>query len=499
MSEEAPIVADPWPPLREVVQRVRTAERPAVSWVRQAMARIARLDGRLGAVLHVDAEGALAQAVSVDRAVASGRDPGPLAGVPVLLKDNLCTRGVPTTCGSRLLAGWIPPYDATVVRRLREAGAVLLGKANLDEFAMGSSGEHSAFGPTRHPLAPERVPGGSSSGSAAAVAAGLVPAALGSDTGGSVRLPAAFCGVVGLKPSYGRVSRYGLVAFGSSLDQVGPLAARVEDAAALLAAIAGPDPRDATTASASTDSLAAWRDGAVPAPCPDPPRALVLSELFDAADSPVRDVLREGLDALVAAGWRIESARPSLLTEGLAVYYVISSVEAASNLARFDAVRYGRREPAPSAWETSARSRTEGFGEEVRRRILLGTFAASEGLRDRYYGRAQRLRAALARGLRDLLERADVLLAPSTPSLPFRLGERLRDPIEMYRTDLCALPASLAGLPAISVPAGVDPASGLPVGLQILGRPFGESALLGHAVAASRLLTGDGAGRGDSP
>ncbi len=476
-------MAEPWPSLREVAASVRVAERSAVAWTLEAMARIARLDGKLNAVLHVDAEGALAQAAAVDRAVASGRDPGPLAGVPVLLKDNLCTRGVPTSCGSRMLAGWLPPYDATVVRRLRAAGAVPLGKANLDEFAMGSSGEHSAFGPTRHPLAPDRVPGGSSSGSAAAVAARLVPAALGSDTGGSVRLPAAFCGVVGLKPTYGRISRYGLVAFASSLDQVGPIAPRVEDVEALLSVLAGSDPRDATSAARPFEPAdpGAFSEG-------EPPRAVLLTELFDAVQPAVRSSLEAALERLREAGWRLREARPPLLAEGLAIYYVISSVEAASNLARFDGVRYGPRFVGATAWESSAKGRTECFGEEVRRRILLGTFAASEGLRERFYGRAQRLRAALARGLLELLDEADVLLAPAAPSVAFRLGERLTDPLSMYRTDLCTLPASLSGLPALTVPAGEDAEEGLPVGLQLMGRPFGEAALLDAASAAERLL-----------
>ena len=476
----------PWPSLRVLAGQVRTGERSAVGLVREAMDRIARRDGALGSVLHVDGEGALAQAAAVDRAVAAGRDPGPLAGLPVLLKDNLCTRGVPTTCASRMLRGWLPPYDATVVERLRAAGAVPLGKANLDEFAMGSSGEHSAFGPTRNPLDPGRVPGGSSSGSAAAVAAALVPAALGSDTGGSVRLPAAFCGVAALKPTYGRISRYGLVAFGSSLDQVGPIARSADDLSLLLAALAGHDPRDATSAAEPTDDLRQLAGGGPLRPPERPLRAGVLREAMQRAEPSVASVLEAAFERLRAAGWQLEEVELPLLEASVSIYYVLASVEAASNLARFDGVRYGHRGRGGTAFEASARGRAEAFGPEVQRRILLGTFAAAEGLRDRYYLRAERLRAALARRLRDALARFDVLLAPTAPTVAFRLGERLDDPVAMYRTDLCTLPASLAGLPAVSLPAGR--AEGLPVGLQLLGRPFGEADLLRAARAVEHLL-----------
>ena len=475
----------PWPSLRELARQVRTGERSAVDLAREAMDRVARRDASLHSVLYVDGEGALAQAAVVDRAVAAGRDPGPLAGVPVLLKDNLCTRGVPTTCASRMLQGWLPPYDATVVERLRVVGAVPLGKANLDEFAMGSSGEHSAFGPTRNPLDTTRVPGGSSSGSAAAVAAGLVPATLGSDTGGSVRLPAAFCGVAALKPTYGRISRYGLVAFGSSLDQVGPIARSVDDLVLLLAALAGHDPRDATSATEPTDDLQQLAAGGPLQPPQGPLRAGVLREAMSASAPQVAATLQRAFGRLRAAGWRLEEVELPLLQEAVAVYYVVASVEAASNLARFDGVRYGHRGLGRTAFAASARGRAEAFGPEVQRRILLGTFAAAEGLRDRYYLRAQRLRAVLTRRLREALARFDVLLAPTAPTVAFRLGERLEDPMAMYRTDLCTLPASLAGLPALSVPVGQI--EGLPVGLQLLGRPFGEVELLRAARAVEQL------------
>jgi aspartyl-tRNA(Asn)/glutamyl-tRNA(Gln) amidotransferase subunit A len=407
-----------------------------------------------------------------------GAEEGPLADRTVAVKDNISTAGVRTTCGSEMLADYVPPYDATVVERLKAAGATLVSKTNMDEFGMGTTTETSAFGPTTNPVDEDRVPGGSSGGSAAAVAAGEADVALGSDTGGSVRCPAAFCGVVGIKPTYGLVSRYGLVAYANSLEQIGPLAPTVEEAAEVLEVIAGPDDRDATTREEGADAAYAdAADGDV--------RGLsigVPTELIEGADERVVDRFYGALDDLEAQGAETHEVSLPSVERAVQAYYVIAMSEASSNLARFDGVRYGPDTDAEGNWnESFASVREEGFGDEVKRRILLGTYALSAGYHDRYYAKAQDARAWLKREFDDALAQADVLASPTMPVLPFELGESLDDPLKMYLADANTVPVNLANLPAISVPAGR--ADGLPVGLQFIGPAFGERTLVRAASA----------------
>ncbi len=445
-----------------------------------ALDRIARYDRRLHAFLYVAADQARAEAAAWDARYArpGSRDALPsLAGVPVAIKDNMCTRGVPTTCGSRILEGWRPPYDATVVTRLREAGAIIIGKTNLDEFAMGSSTEHSAFGPTRNPWDPSRVPGGSSGGSAAAVAAGFVQLALGSDTGGSVRLPAGFCGIVGLKPTYGLVSRYGLVAFASSLDQIGPFAGDVTDCALMLRAIAGKDPQDSTSADVPVpDYIAALGEGAGGL------RLGVPDEVVGAGVEPaVAEAVRHALDVFTAQGGRVERISLPSIEAALPAYYLIAPAEASSNLARYDGVQYGLRAPSEDLHEMYAETRRQGFGAEVKRRIMLGTYALSAGYYDAYYLKAQRVRTLVARDFEAAFRKVDVVVMPVAPTLPFAIGEKADDPLQMYLSDIFTIPVNLAGLPGLSVPCGF--ARGLPIGMQLVGRPFDESTLFRAAYA----------------
>ena len=409
---------------------------------------------------------------------------GPLAGTTVAVKDNISTAGVRTTCGSEMLADYVPPYSATVVDRLTEAGATVVGKTNMDEFGMGTTTETSAFGPTRNPADPERVPGGSSGGSAAAVAAGEADVALGSDTGGSVRCPAAFCGVVGIKPTYGLVSRYGLVAYANSLEQIGPIAGTVEEAAAVLDVIAGPDPNDGTTRELSdvedvdpAAGYAAAADGDV-----DGLTVGVPTELFDGADERVVETVEDALDDLAARGAETTEISLPSVEHAVQAYYVIAMSEASSNLARFDGVRYGHRADADGNWnETFAETREEGFGAEVKRRILLGTYALSAGYHDKYYAKAQDARAWVRRDFEDAFADVDVIASPTMPVLPFELGESLDDPLRMYLADANTTPVNLANLPAISVPAGE--ADGLPVGLQLVGPKFDEATVIRAASA----------------
>ncbi len=475
-------------------------EYSAVELVEEALDRVERLDGTLRAFITVLPETALAQAAAVDRARSRGDRLSPLAGIPMALKDNLCTRGIPTTCGSRMLDGYRPPYSATVWRRLEAAGAVLVGKTNLDEFAMGSSTENSAFFPTRNPWDPKRVPGGSSGGSAAAVAAGEVVYALGSDTGGSIRQPASFTGVVGLKPTYGRVSRYGLIAFASSLDQVGPLARTVRDSATVLHAISGHDPLDSTSAAVPVPDWAARLDGEV--------RGIKIGvplEYFGTGVDPeVARLVRQAVDLLVGMG--AEAAECSLPhTEyAVATYYVLAPAEASSNLARYDGVRYGWRAPgAKSLTELYTLSRQQGFGREVKRRIMLGTYALSAGYYEAYYLKSQKVRSLIRQDFDRAFERFDVLAMPTSPEVAFRHGERASDPLRMYMADALTIPVNLAGLPGISLPCGFS--RGLPVGLQLVGRPFEEETLLrvAHAYEVATpewrqaVPPGIAAGRGD--
>ncbi|MBW3614099.1 MAG: Asp-tRNA(Asn)/Glu-tRNA(Gln) amidotransferase subunit GatA [Actinobacteria bacterium] len=439
------------------------------------------VDGHLGAIeageadIHafnlVLADEARAAADEIDRRVAAGDDPGPLAGVPVALKDNLCTRGIPTTCSSRILEGWRPPYDATVVERLRAAGAVIMGKTNLDEFAMGSSTENSAFGPTRNPHDLTRVPGGSSGGSAAAVAAGFAPLALGSDTGGSIRQPAALCGVVGVKPTYGGVSRYGLIAFASSLDQIGPFAATVAEAAALLEVIAGHDPADSTSIPQPAPAVSAVLDEGV-----EGLRVGVVRELMHGIDADVAAQVNRAADALSAAGAKVEEVSVPACVYGLTAYYLIAPAECSSNLARYDGVRYGMRVDAEDITAMYGATRAAGFGAEVKRRIMLGTYALSAGYYDAYYGQAQRVRTLIIRDFEAAYAHFDVLISPTAPSTAFAFGAKTANPMTMYMSDVCTIPSNLAGHPAMSVPFGTGD-DGLPVGVQVMANALAEPTM----------------------
>ena len=462
---------------------VRRGERTARSVAEAALEAIAARDPELHAFLRVTADEARAAADAVDDALRSGRDPGPLAGVPVALKDNLCTRGIPTTCASRILQGWRPPYDATVVTRLRDAGAVMVGKTNLDEFAMGSSTENSCEGPTRHPMDPTRVPGGSSGGSAAAVGAGLVPLALGSDTGGSVRQPAALCGTVGMKPTYGLVSRYGLVAFASSLDQIGPLARSVADAALLFEVIAGHDSLDSTSLDHPVPEVSRSLDAGV-----DGLRVGLVDELVEGTAPDVARRVREAAEELATAGAAVEEVAIPEMRLGLSAYYLIAPAEASSNLARYDGVRYGLRVEAPDVAAMNVATRTAGFGAEVKRRIMLGTYALSAGYYDAYYGKAQRVRTLILRAFDRAYERFDVLLGATAPSTAFAIGERTADPLTMYMSDVCTIPSNLAGHPAMSVPFGSGD-DGLPVGVQVLAPALGEEQMFRVAAALERAAS----------
>jgi aspartyl-tRNA(Asn)/glutamyl-tRNA(Gln) amidotransferase subunit A len=477
------VTAPPGATATEIASAVRSGGRTARSVVEGHLAAIAAGDGELRAFNLVTAEQALAEADAVDAKVTAGEDPGPLAGVPVALKDNLCTAGVPTTCSSRILDGWRPPYDATVVRLLREAGAVAVGKTNLDEFAMGSSTENSAFGPTRNPHDTTKVPGGSSGGSAVAVAAGFAPLALGSDTGGSIRQPAALCGVVGAKPTYGRVSRYGLVAFASSLDQIGPFAATVADAAALLDVIARHDPADSTSIPEPPAAVAARLEDGV-----DGLRVGIVQELLgiEGIAPEVAARARAAAEALEAAGAKVEEVSVPAVIYGLSAYYLIAPAEASSNLARYDGVRYGRRVDAPTTGEMYDRTRTEGFGPEVKRRIMLGTYALSAGYYDAYYGKAQKVRTLILRDFEAAYERCDVLLSPTSPTTAFDLGAKA-DPLAMYLNDVCTIPSNLAGHPAMSVPYGTGD-DGLPVGVQVMAPALDEVTMFRVAAALERSV-----------
>ncbi|MBI3105277.1 MAG: Asp-tRNA(Asn)/Glu-tRNA(Gln) amidotransferase subunit GatA [Candidatus Rokubacteria bacterium] len=464
--------------IEELGARFRRGEATPSQAAAAYLERIEALDGRVNAFLTVTRQAALGQAAEAGARFTAGRPLSPLDGVPIALKDLLCTRGIRTTCGSRILDRFVPPYDATVMARLRAAGAVLLGKLNMDEFAMGSSTEHSAFFPTRNPWDLDRVPGGSSGGSAAAAAADLAAATLGSDTGGSIRQPAAFCGTVGLKPTYGRVSRYGLIAFASSLDQIGPFAKTVADAALVLGVIAGADPRDSTSVDVPVPDYRAALEGGI-----EGLRVGIPAEYFiDGIDPEVEAAVKAAIEVLRGLGARPEAVSLPHTRYGLAAYYVIAPAEASSNLARYDGVKYGLRVPGGrDLIEMYGRTRAAGFGAEVKRRIMLGTYALSAGYYDAYYGKAQRVRTLVRRDFQEAFERVDVLAAPTTPGVAFTLGEKT-DPLQMYLNDILTIPVNLAGLPGVSVPAGFT-TSGLPIGLQLIGRAFDESTVLRAAHA----------------
>ena len=447
-------------------------------------------EANLHAYLTLDRDGAARAAVAADGAFKKGSDAGPLQGIPVALKDNMVTRGLETTCSSKILSGYLPPYDGTAVSRLREGGAVIMGKTNLDEFAMGSSTENSAYGPTRNPWDPDRVPGGSSGGSAAAVAAGSAMVAYGSDTGGSIRQPAALCGIVGLKPTYGLVSRYGLIAFASSLDQIGPLTRSVEDSVAALEVVGGHDPADSTS---------------YPGPVPDYRSGLesgvsglrvgVVTELNGTGIEPaVQEAVNRTIAQLEAAGATIVPVSLPSVEYALSAYYLIAPAECSANLARFDGVRYGLRRLGENVEEMMSNTRAEGFGPEVTRRILLGTYALSAGYYDAFYGQAQRVRTLIIRDFQAAYEQADVLVSPTSPTTAFEIGARTADPLSMYMSDVCTIPSNMSGDPAISVPVGLD-GDGLPIGFQVMAPALGEPLLFRVAAEVERLAGFDARAR----
>ena len=461
--------------VQETVLAIQKGEMKAQEVLESHLKVINDREEEINAFNLVMTEEAIKEAEKIDSLVAEGKNPGPLAGIPVAVKDNICTQGIPTTCSSNILAGWLPPYDATIVERLRDAGAVVVGKTNLDEFAMGASTENSAFGPTRNPLDTTRVPGGSSGGSAAAVAAGFTPLAIGSDTGGSIRQPAALCGVVGVKPTYGRVSRYGLVAFASSLDQIGPFAETVADAALLLEVISGHDPLDTTSipeppldlSSALTQGVEGLRIG-------------VIDELSGGAIEGISDdvlaCLEKAVEALTSAGAIVERTSVPSTVYGLSAYYVIAPAEASSNLARYDGVRFGPRVDAKTTSEMMVATRTAGFGDEVKRRIMLGTYALSAGYYDAYYGKSQKVRTLIINDFAAAYEKFDLLLSPTAPTTAFPLVDKTEDPLQMYLQDICTISSNLAGHPAMSVPFGQG-TDGLPVGIQVLAPATDEHTM----------------------
>jgi aspartyl-tRNA(Asn)/glutamyl-tRNA(Gln) amidotransferase subunit A len=465
--------------IRELHQQLVKKERSATEITQATLAKIQQLEPKLHSFLTVTADHALAQAQRVDAQIAAGEAIGLLAGIPIGIKDNLCTRGIATTCGSKILQGFIPPYESTVTAKLAEAGAVMVGKTNLDEFAMGSSTENSAYQVTANPWDLERVPGGSSGGSAAAVAGGECVVALGSDTGGSIRQPASFCGVVGLKPTYGRVSRYGLVAYASSLDQIGPFATSVEDAAILLGAIAGHDPQDATS---------------LDIPIPDYTQSLI-PDLKGKRIGVIQETFGQGLDPIVAQtvqqaiqqlkelGAEIQEISCPRFRYGLPTYYIIAPSEASANLARYDGVKYGfRAKDQDNLLSMYAQTRAQGFGTEVKRRIMIGTYALSAGYYDAYYLKAQKVRTLIKQDFEAAFEQVDALVCPTAPTTAFKAGEKTADPLSMYLSDLMTIPVNLAGLPGLSLPCGFDD-QGLPIGLQIIGNVLREEVILQVAYA----------------
>jgi len=466
----------------EAAAAIKKKELSSRELVAACLERTRRVEGTIRSFVEVYEEQALAEAEDADTRIARGDAPGVLEGVPLGIKDNLCVEGRPTTCSSRILKGFTAPYSATVIERLRAAGAVFLGRTNMDEFAMGSSTETSCYGITRNPWDTERVPGGSSGGSAAAVAAREVPAALGSDTGGSIRQPASLCGVAGLKPTYGCVSRYGLVAFASSLDQIGPIARCVRDTALLLEVIGGHDPRDSTSVNRATRGAAGGIEGGMAGI-----RVGIPKEYFvEGMDGEVKAAVEEAIAQMRSGGAELVDVSLPHTEYAVATYYIIATAEASSNLARYDGVQYGYRAPGPAdLLDMYERARSEGFGDEVKRRIMLGTYVLSSGYYEAYYLKAQKVRTLLKNDFDKAFAACDLLATPASPTAAFKVGEKLADPLQMYLSDIFTISINLAGVPAISVPCGFTPA-GLPVGLQLIGRHFDEGMLLRVAHAYER-------------
>lgn len=471
----------------DLAPRIKSGEVTAEEVAGEVLRHIEEKDPAINAYLAVDREAVIEDAREVDRRIVSGEATGPLAGVPIAIKDAICTKDLETTCASRILEGFVPPYDATVIARLRAADAMIVGKTNMDQFGMGSSNENSGFAVCRNPLDTDRVPGGSSGGSAAALAAGTAVLALGEDTGGSIRQPAAFCGVVGLKPTYGRVSRFGIIAYGSSFDQVGPMARNVEDCARLLGVIAGHDPMDTTSASEAVPDYAANLKQGI-----EGLRIGVPDEyLADGLDPSVKESVSQAIDRMESLGARLESVHLPHTEYAVAAYYILVTAEASSNLARYDGVKYGYRGEDGGAPALAPEDRLDvmygstrsgGFDLEVKRRIMLGTYVLSAGYYDAYYDKAQRVRTLVKGDFDQAFEKVDLLVAPTTPTTAFRIGEKIDDPLQMYLSDVYTVPINLAGVPAISLPCGKDP-DGMPIGLQIIGPHFGEERILRAAYA----------------
>ena len=462
----------------ELREKIRTRELSPLEICQGYLERIREVDGEIRAFLTLNEEGALKRAQEIEQKLGEKREIPALAGVPLAVKDNICTKGLKTTCASKILGNFVPIYDASVIKRLKAEEIVILGKTNMDEFAMGSSTENSGFFPTRNPWDLERVPGGSSGGSAAAVAAGEAPWALGSDTGGSIRQPAALCGVVGMKPTYGLVSRYGLVAFASSLDQIGPITQDVRDCALLLNFIVGHDPQDSTSYPYEPPDYLEALGKEVKGM-----RVAVVKELSgEGIEEGVKKCFSQTLEQLEKLGVVVEEISLPSFEYALSAYYIIAPAEASSNLARYDGVRYGyRTEKAENIWEMYTKTRAEGFGAEVKRRIMLGTYALSAGYYEAYYGKAQKVRTLIIQDFERAFEKYDALVSPTSPTVAFKLGEKVEDPLKMYLSDICTIPVNLAGLPAISIPCGLS--QGLPVGFQIIGKSLGEETVLSLAYA----------------
>ena len=467
--------------IRELHQQLVNKERSAVEITTEALKRIEAIEPQLKAFLHVTREQALNQAQQVDAKIAAGEKIGLLEGIPIGIKDNMCTKGIPTTCGSRILENFVPPYESTVTQKLEDAGAVMVGKTNLDEFAMGSSTENSGYQVTANPWDLSRVPGGSSGGSAAAVAAGECTVAIGSDTGGSIRQPASLCGVVGMKPTYGLVSRFGLVAYASSLDQIGPFATNVEDGAILLQAIAGYDPKDSTSLKVEIPNYTELLK-------PDfkPKGKLkvgVIQETFgEGLDTVVEETVKKALEKLQELGAEIEVVSCPRFRYGLPAYYIIAPSEASANLARYDAVKYGLRKEADNLISMYTTTRATGFGAEVKRRIMVGTYTLSAGYYDAYYLKAQKVRTLIKQDFEKAFAKVDVLICPTSPTTAFQAGEKTADPLSMYLSDLMTIPVNLAGLPAMSIPCGFD-RQGLPIGMQLIADVLREDLLFQVAYA----------------